>query len=111
MKTSQRRSGQRLTFTISDCSHHRRRDRAGDEPCRLAADLRVGDLPSALRYAGLQKLLRGDDLCGSSFRLLRRAGHSLSILSGTPVGSTIVAVDIFGIFDFFGISRLGGIRT
>ena len=38
-------------------------------------------------------------------------GILISILAGTPVGSTIVAVDIFAFLIFSGISRLGGIRT
>ena len=38
-------------------------------------------------------------------------GILISILAGTPVGSTIVAVDIFAFMIFSGISRLGGIRT
>ena len=38
-------------------------------------------------------------------------GILISILAGTPVGSTIVAVDIFAFLIFSGIYRLGGIRT
>jgi len=38
-------------------------------------------------------------------------GILISILAGTPVGSTIVAVDIFAFLIFSGISRLEGIRT
>ena len=37
-------------------------------------------------------------------------GILISILAGTPVGSTIVAVDIFAFLFLSGISRLGGIR-
>ena len=37
-------------------------------------------------------------------------GILISILAGTPVGSTIVAVDIFAFLISSGISRLGGIR-
>ena len=38
-------------------------------------------------------------------------GILISILAGTPVGSTIVAVDIFAFLIFSGISRLEGILT
>lgn len=39
---------------------------AGDESCRLIADLRTGDFSRAVRYARIQELPRRDDLRGDS---------------------------------------------
>ena len=63
---------------------------------------------SAMRVC---KNFRAVTICAAVLSVCCAAlGILISILAGTPVGSTIVAVDIFAFLFLSGISRLGGIR-
>ena len=66
----------------------------------------------ALSAMRVYKNFRAVTICAAVLSVCYAAlGILISILAGTPVGSTIVAVDIFAFLIFSGISRLGGIRT
>lgn len=66
----------------------------------------------ALSAMRVYKNFRAVTICAAVLSVCCAAlGILISILAGTPVGSTIVAVDIFAFLIFSGISRLGGIRT
>ena len=66
----------------------------------------------ALSAMRVYKNFRAVTICAAVLSVFCAAlGILISILAGTPVGSTIVAVDIFAFLIFSGISRLGGIRT
>ena len=66
----------------------------------------------ALSAMRVYKNFRAVTICAAVLSVCCAAlGILISILAGTPVGSTIVAVDIFAFLIFSGISRLRGIRT
>lgn len=66
----------------------------------------------ALSAMRVYKSFRTVTICAAALSVCCAAlGILISILAGTPVGSTIVAVDIFAFLIFSGISRLGGSRT
>ena len=66
----------------------------------------------ALSAMRVYKNFRAVTICAAVLSVCCAAlGILISILAGTPVGSTIVAVDIFAFLIFSGISRLGGSRT
>ena len=66
----------------------------------------------ALSAMRVYKNFRAVTICAAVLSVCCAAlGILISILAGTPIGSTIVAVDIFAFLIFSGISRLGGIRT
>ena len=65
----------------------------------------------ALSAMRVYKNFRAVTICAAVLSVCCAAlGILISILAGTPVGSTIVAVDIFAFLISSGISRLGGIR-
>ena len=66
----------------------------------------------ALSAMRVYKNFRAVTICAAVLSVFcATLGILISILAGTPVGSTIVAVDIFAFLIFSGISRLEGIRT
>ena len=65
----------------------------------------------ALSAMRVYKNFRAVTICAVLSVCCAALGILISILAGTPVGSTIVAVDIFAFLIFSGISRLEGIRT
>ena len=66
----------------------------------------------ALSAMRVYKNFRAVTICAAVLSVFcATLGILISMLAGTPVGSTIVAVDIFAFLIFSGISRLEGIRT
>ena len=84
------------------------------KPVRIRSVDGVGrqNIFPALSAMRVYKNFRAVTICAAVLSVCcATLGILISILAGTPVGSTIVAVDIFAFLIFSGISRLGGIRT
>lgn len=78
-----------------------------NEPGRVASDIRIGDLPGTFCYE-VFKSFRSVTISTVMSVFSATGGILISILAGTPVGSTIVAVDIAVFLASYGIGRILG---